>query len=158
MFELEALFRSHIASHDSFIARTVDNPVTRSKGIACSTSYLILFSAVLVTTSPPCSKRSGIRFANRKIFKPWNLLSLYMLSMPKQNQIKKEMLSRQYPCKFQELQTKFYRIIMSQTCQPHWHWFWEMIKLTDCQNNGGMKTHLALFIQTLEFYVFYLAA
>lgn len=38
----------------------------------CYTTYLILLRAVLVTTSAPCSKRSGIRFANRKIFKPYN--------------------------------------------------------------------------------------
>jgi hypothetical protein len=37
-----------------------------------STSYLILLRAVLVTTSAPCSKRSGMRFANRNMFKPCN--------------------------------------------------------------------------------------
>ena len=40
--------------------------------IKCFRSYLILLSAVLVTTSAPCSKRRGIRLANRKIFRPCN--------------------------------------------------------------------------------------
>lgn len=43
-------------------------------------TYLILLSAVLVTTSAPCSKSNGILFANLNILRPWKQV-LYALSV-----------------------------------------------------------------------------
>lgn len=51
-----------------------------------STSYLILFKAVRVTTSAPCSNRSGIRLANRNMFTPYN--NQVYVKLKKQNKTK----------------------------------------------------------------------
>ena len=47
------------------------DPTSDANGVLTKLkTYLILFTAVLVMTSAPCSKRSGILFANLKIFRP----------------------------------------------------------------------------------------
>jgi hypothetical protein len=63
---------------DTYSVTSSQNYKVKGKPYASVHTYLILLSAVLVTTSAPCSKSSGILLAKRNIFKPWKKYCIFV--------------------------------------------------------------------------------